>query len=56
MATLLERASHSVNRMFLFVLCLFATLVISYLGFEGMPLVLVAPVPVVAYLFYFSFE
>ena len=43
MATFLERAAHSVNRMFS-LLCLVA-LVVSYFGFEGRTLVLIASVP-----------
>ena len=41
MAIVLERASHSVNRMFS-LLGLFVALVFSHLGFEGRSLVLIA--------------
>ena len=44
MATLWERAAHSVNRM-LYLLCLFLAFVVSHFGFEGLTLVLIASVP-----------
>ena len=44
MATLWERAAHSVNRVFS-LLCLFVALVVSHFGFEGSTLVLIASVP-----------
>ena len=45
MATFLERAAHSVNRMFsLYLICLFVSLVISNFGIKGNILVLIAPV------------
>ena len=43
MATILERAAHSVIHIFSFS-CLFVGLVISHLGFEGKNWVLIAPV------------
>ena len=44
MATIWERAVHSVNHMFS-LLCQFVILVASHLGLEAANLVLIAPVP-----------
>ena len=44
MTTFWEKAAHSVYRV-IFLLCLFVVLVISYLGFKGGNLVLIASVP-----------
>ena len=44
MATVLERAANSVNRVFS-LLCIFVALVVSHFGFEGRTLVLIASVP-----------
>ena len=44
MATFWERAANSVNDKFS-LLCPFVVLVVSYLGFKGGNLVLIAPVP-----------
>ena len=44
MATFLERATHSVNRV-CSLYCLFVILVISHLSFDGKTLVLIAPAP-----------
>ena len=44
MATVLERAAHSDNRMFS-LLCLFVALVVVHFGVEGRTLVLIVSVP-----------
>ena len=52
MATFWEETAHSFNRMFaLLLLCLFFLIfVVSHFGFEGGTVVLIAPDPVIAFL------